>query len=170
MLIRRETPNDISAVAAVVTAAFAKPETAEPIETTLLGWLREDEGWIPELSFVATDGPGIVGHVVCTRGWIDSTPALGLGPLAVHPTHQSRGVGLALMHTVLGAADALGESIVALLGDPGYYSRFGFRPASSLGINAPDPVWGDYFQARPLAVYDGSPSGPFTYAEPFSRM
>lgn len=74
------------------------------------------------------------------------------------------------MHTVLGAADALSESLVCLLGSPDYYSRFGFRPASAIGITAPDPSWGNSFQARPLAVYDGSPAGPFTYAEPFSRL
>ena len=57
-----------------------------------------------------------------------------------------------------------------LLGDPAYYSRFGFKPAKSLGIDAPDPAWGDYFQALPLAAYDSSMVGAFRYAAPFSAL
>jgi putative acetyltransferase len=153
-------------VSSLTLAAFG-----QPVEAQLLEWLRADVGWIPALSFVAISLDGsVAGHVVCTRGWIGDAPALGLGPLSVHPTYQGHGVGSALMHTVLGAADALCESIVLLLGNPDYYSRFGFRPASALGVTAPDLSWGNHFQARPLAVYDGSPAGPFTYAEPFSRL
>jgi putative acetyltransferase len=167
VLIRRETPADISAVSSLTLAAFGRP-----MEAQLLEWLRADVGWIPALSFVAISplGGEVAGHVVCTRAWIGDAPALGLGPLSVHPSYQGRGVGTALMHTVLGAADALSESIVVLLGSTDYYSRFGFRPASALEIIGSDPGWGNHFQARPLAVYDGSPSGPFTYAEPFSRL
>ncbi len=178
MLIRREESGDVEAVRAVVAAAFASPEAPEklPIEVGLLEQLRSDAGWLPTLSLVAvepSDGghhdDTIVGHVVCTRGAVDGVPALGLGPLAVTPDHQGRGVGSALMHTVLGAADALGEPLVALLGEPEYYGRFGFRPSSRDGIAPPDPQWGDYFQVRRLACYRGL-RGTFTYAEPFNRL
>ena len=57
---------------------------------------------------------------------------LALGPLSVRPDRQRQGVGSALMHAVLGAADALGERLVALLGSTAYYPRFGFRPARPL--------------------------------------
>ena len=73
------------------------------------------------------------------------------------------------MHTVLGAAEALGEPLVALLGEPTYYRRFGFVPAQSAGVIAPDPSWGDYFQVRTLAGHDG-PTGRFAYAAPFDRL
>jgi putative acetyltransferase len=181
MLIRRETPEDITAIHAVTKAAFTKPHEPAPVEPDLVDWLRADEGWIPALSMVAVINGEIAGHVVCTRAWI-TTPtvaptawvsestAVGLGPLSVHPVHQRQGVGLALMHAVLGAADALGESLVGLLGSPDYYNRFGFGPASALGITAPDPKWGHYFQARTLSSYDGTQSGTFRYAEPFSRL
>jgi putative acetyltransferase len=180
MLIRRETPKDIAAIHAVTVAAFAKPDQPSPVEADLVGWLRADEGWIPALSLVAVAGDEVIGHVVCTRGWIEppatalvpasESTALGLGPLSVHPDHQRRGVGLALMHAVLGAADALGESLVALLGSQAYYSRFGFEPAGALAIAAPDPQWGNHFQVRALSSYDGTQTGTFRYAEPFSRL
>jgi putative acetyltransferase len=171
MLIRRETPADVPAVNAVTAAAFAKPETVVPVEVTLLDELRTCDAWLPELSLVALGDKGeVVGHVVCTRGRVGTVPALGLGPLSVHPDHQRHGVGLALVHTALGAADSLGEPFVALLGSPAYYGRYGFRPSTDFGITAPNPSWGEYFQVRPLTAHDPALRGAFTYAEPFARV
>ena len=189
MLIRQERPSDVQAIRAVTAAAFEKVEhSAPPVEpdgvpgeATLVGWLRDDQGWVPELSLVAESDPSgaevvgqvvgqVVGHVVATRGRLADRPALGLGPLSVHPAHQGRGIGAALMHTILGAADALGEPVVVLLGDPALYSRFGFVPAAALGIEAPDPAWGDYFQARTLGAWRPEFAGRFRYAAPFDRL
>ncbi|MFJ2759051.1 GNAT family N-acetyltransferase [Nocardioides sp. NPDC087217] len=178
MLIRRERPEDVADIRVVTAAAFSGVEhSAPPIEpdgapgeATLVGWLREDPGWIPELSLVAEANGEIVGHAVATRGTLAGRPALGLGPVSVSPARQRDGVGSALMHAILGAADAMGEPVVILLGSPDYYGRFGFVPASSLGIEAPEPAWGDYFQARPLAAYDPDLRGPFSYAAPFDRL
>jgi putative acetyltransferase len=171
MLIRRETPADLPAVRAVTAAAFARPEQPVPVEVTLLDALRTGDAWLPALSLVATDDRGaVVGHVVCTRGHIGAAPVLGLGPLSVDPGRQRGGVGLALVHTALGAADALGEPIVALLGSPAYYGRYGFRTATEYGIIPPDPAWGKYFQVRTLTAYDPTLRGEFTYAEPFDHV
>lgn len=164
-------------IRAVTAAAFTRVEhSAPPVEAdgvpgeaTLVGWLRDDPGWIPELSLVAEADGEIVGHAVATRGALAGRPALGLGPVSVSPARQRDGVGSALMHAILGAADAMGEPVVVLLGSPDYYRRFGFVPASSLGIVAPDPAWGDYFQARVLATYDEPVRGTFAFAAPFSR-
>lgn len=160
MLIRRETPADVDAIRSVTNLAFKNGP-----EAPLIDWLREDEGWIPELSLVAE---GVVGHVVGTRGYVgDSFPAIGIGPVSVHPDHQGRGVGKALMHAVLGAAEARGELAVILLGSPAYYSRFGFRLASEFGITPPVAEWAPHFQAR---LFGSVPAGEFRYAEPFNRL
>ena len=71
------------------------------------------------------------------------TPALLLGPLAVHPERQNRGVGLALMREGLARAKAMGHALVILVGDEPYYARVGFRklPRDLLimpGPNNPD--------------------------------
>jgi putative acetyltransferase len=164
MLIRRETPDDVPAIAAVTMAAFG------PVETRLLADLRKDEGWLPALSLVAILDGAVIGHVVCTRGYVDSTPVLGLGPIGVQPEQQRRGVGQALMHTMLGAADATDEPLIALLGDPAFYRRFGFITASELSISAPDPSWGHHFQARALSACPPDLTGAFRYASPFSDL
>ncbi|WP_059009899.1 GNAT family N-acetyltransferase [Streptomyces specialis] len=170
MLIRREVPGDRAAVHDVPRAAFGKDAGPPPVEAVLLEALRECDGWLPALSCVAVVEGEVVGHVVGTRGYVGERPGVGLGPLSVRPEHQRRGVGLALVHTVLGAADALGEPFVALLGSPEYYGRFGFGPAAGHGIEAPDPAWGRYFQVRPLTAHDPAVRGTFRYAEPFDRV
>jgi putative acetyltransferase len=169
VLIRRETPNDVAAIRAVVTAAFAG---ADPVpEAWLVDALRADVAWLPALSLVATDRDGtVIGHVLATRGHVDTAPVLGLGPLSVRPDRQRRGVGSALTHAMLGAADALNEPLVALLGDPLYYQRFGFEPCDNYQIAPPVARWRPHFQVRPLAAHDPALRGTFTYAEPFDRL
>jgi putative acetyltransferase len=69
-----------------------------------------------------------------------------------------------------GAAEACDEPLVGLLGEPAYYRRFGFVPATDLGIEAPDPAWGEYFQVRPLWSYGPALRGRFRYAPPFDDL
>jgi putative acetyltransferase len=169
VLIRREAAGDAEAIRAVTAAAFRKPGAAEPpAEATLVDELRAGDAWLPGLSLVALDVAGdVVGHVLCTRGHVADWPVLGLGPLSVRPACQRRGFGSALTRAVLGAGDALGEPLVALLGSPDYYGRFGFRPSTDYGIVAP---WGVNFQVRTLSGYGGGIAGEFRYARPFELM
>jgi putative acetyltransferase len=177
LYVRRSSPEDVGPIRALTAEAFAiaphrappADDTDDPGEAALVVWLLQDPAAIPQLSLVAERGDELVGHVVCSRGRIDDAPALGLGPVSARPDQQRGGVGSALMYAVLGAAQALDEPVVVLLGDPAYYLRFGFGPASALGIAAPEPQWGDLFQA--LALGTGpAPRGTFRYAEPFDRL
>jgi putative acetyltransferase len=176
VLIRREAPGDAGTIYAVTAAAFARQAAGEPpgeppAEATLVDALRASGAWLPALSLVAAAVDGdLIGHVVCSRGSVDAEPVLALGPLSVRPDWQRRGVGSALMHAVLGAADALGEPLVALLGSTGYYPRFGFRPAGEHRITPPQPQWEPHFQVRTLTAYRPTLRGRFDYAEPFDHV
>ena len=171
MLVRREAAGDAAAIRAVTAAAFGRPGAVGlPAEATLVDELRASDAWRPNLSLVATgDAGAVIGHVVCTRGRVGDAPALALGPLSVRPDSQRRGVGSALMHAVLGAADALGEPLVALLGSPGYYRRFGFVLSDTCDIAAPRPEWQPHFQVRLLSAFRPGLRGTFAYPEPFDR-
>jgi putative acetyltransferase len=177
LIVRRERLDDAAPIRRVVAAAFTgvahaaasvEPDHA-PGEATLVTWLREDPSWLPRLSLVAEQDGQVVGHVVCTRSRVDGSPTLGLGPLSVQPERQRSGVGTALMHAVLGAADALDEPLVGLVGDPAYYGRFGFKPSGEYAIAPSDPAWAEYFQVRTLTAYAGA-AGTFRFAAPFDRL
>jgi putative acetyltransferase len=168
VLIRREHPDDIVAIRDLHRAAFAAD--GEPMEVRLVDALRESDAWIPALSWVAELGGAVVGHVVCTRGHVADTLAVGLGPLGVRPELQGTGVGSALMYASIGAADALDEPLIALLGDQKYYGRFGFVAAARHAIRPPEADWGEHFQVRTLTAWRPSISGTFRYASPFTSV
>src|SRR5215831_6545429 len=137
MEIRRERSGDEPQIYQVHAAAFrAAGESADPPAASLVDELRQSDDWAPALSFVAVVDDAVVGNVACSYGRVVPSGGrmLYLGPLGVRPERQRQGVGQALMHAVLGAADALDEPVVVLRGDPGYYQRFGFVPARSVGI------------------------------------
>jgi putative acetyltransferase len=168
VFLRRERALDQSAVRAVHSAAFGGGVGSA--ETRLVDELRTDHDIIAALSIVAVVDGDIIGHVIGSRASIADRPSIGLGPLGVLPAWQRRGVGQALMHAVLAAADALDEPVVALLGDPEYYCRFGFAPGVTLGILPPVPEWERHFQVRPLNAWDDSLRGTFRYARAFDRL
>lgn len=170
VLLRRELPEDQEPIRAVHSAAFGHPgDSGPPLEVGVVDKLRDSDAWLPALSLVALVDGAVAGHVVCSRATLEPSghPALGLGPLGVLPEHQRQGVGSALMHAVLGAADALDEPLVVLLGHRSYYPRFGFVPATILEIEPPVADWGSSFQARRLSTYRRELRGRFRYASAF---
>jgi putative acetyltransferase len=170
MLIRRETPSDRSAIHAVHDAAFARGDGSVAPEPGLVDVLRAAGDIVPELSLVAEVDGAVVGHVAGSRARLDADGSVGIGPLGVRPDHQGQGVGSALMHAVLAAADALHFPEAVLLGDPRYYQRFGFRLALPLGVIPPDPAWSEHFQVRTLASWSADRKGAFRYAPGFDDV
>ncbi len=167
VLVRREQPPDVPAVRAVHSAAFRR---GAAVEAPLADALRDGGHVLPPLTLVAEVDGAVVGSVVTSTGTVAAREVPALGPVGVLPAHQGRGVGGALLHAVLGAADALGAPCVLLLGDPGLYGRYGFAPAAASGVQAPDPSWGAYFQLRRLSAWDARVRGPFRYAPPFDGL
>ena len=92
--------------------------------------LREGSQAVDSLSLLIRDAQlGIVGSISFwpLRVGDQGTPALLLGPLAVHPQRQNLGIGLALMREGLARARAMGHRLVILVGDAPYYARVGFK-------------------------------------------
>lgn len=170
-MLRPEMPGDAEAVTSVHRAAFPVPEGAdEPMEVGLVAALRDGGHLLEGVTLVAEVDDRVVGHVACSRGWVgsgsaDRAPAVGIGPIGVLPVVQGRGVGAALMTTVTRLATDAGETLLALLGDPAWYARFGYVTSTDVGVEAPDPAWGVHFQVRPLVP--DHPTGRFHYAPPF---
>ena len=176
LVLRSEEPEDREKILALTAEAFAvSPATGlaaegEPIEVELLRQLFDSEGYLPEFSIVAVLDGEVVGHVISSRGWVAEHELLGLGPIGVTPRLQRHGIGSALMNETIARANAAGESGIALLGSTEYYPRFGFVPATSLGVLPPEELWGDGFQLLPLALWPGGVHGTFRYAAPFEGL
>lgn len=129
--IRRETPRDIPKVRAINEEAFG-----QPLEADVVDKLRAQCEEV--LSLVAEDKDTVVGHILFSPAVIESpkgsVSGMGLAPVSVAQDHQRKGVGSALIRQGLAMLRAGGCPFVIVLGHPEYYPRFGFRPASSLGI------------------------------------
>jgi putative acetyltransferase len=172
VLIRRYEYTDADRVREIHAQAFRRIDApdAVPPEVALFDALVEADDVIPQLSLVAVGDADLVGHVMCSRATVEVRAVAALGPISVDPRNQRQGVGLAMMHAVLSAADALDVPLVGLLGSLQYYSRFGFTLAKTLGIESPYPELSHHFQVRILAGYDSSISGRFRYAPAFDLV
>ncbi|MGF6832717.1 putative N-acetyltransferase YhbS [Paenarthrobacter sp. TE4293] len=176
VVLRPERPEDREEILELTAQAFSiSPVTGEPVEGTpievgLLRELFECDEYLPEFSIVADMGGEIIGYAISTRGWIGDLELIALGPIGVLPPFQKRGVGSALMRETAARATAAGEPGIALLGSPLYYPRFGYVPATSLGVQPPEPVWGDHFQLLTLPGWPDGVRGTFRYAAPFNGL
>jgi putative acetyltransferase len=160
--IRPATDADREAILAVVRAAFSGDgrDGSEEVSIVEGTWAR---GAAFELVAVDDDGR-LVGHVQAAEGDLDGRGVVGVAPLGVAPDRQRSGVGSALMRELLERAEAAGLPMLVLLGDPGYYARFGFEPSGPLGIFYPPAGEGSpHFQVHRLSAHDPGLRGRYTY-------
>jgi putative acetyltransferase len=138
--VRAEQPGDAAAIRRVHERAFGRAN-----EAVLVDALRDAGAHV--VSLVAEDDDGaVVGHIVFSRVAVgDGGGGLGLGPVAVVPERQGLGLGSLLVRRGLAECRRYGHGVVVVLGHPGFYSRFGFVPASTRGLrseyNAPDDAF-----------------------------
>lgn len=150
MIIRGNTPADLTAIDSLYSAAFPD-EDLLPLVRELLA----DSTNV--LSLVAELDSELVGHVafsMCTLAGTDAALAL-LAPLAVAPTAQRAGVGTALTNAGIELLRKDSAAAILVLGDPSYYSRFGFAPTTS--VSPPFDLPAEYMGAwQLLELYPGA--------------
>jgi putative acetyltransferase len=152
--IRAEAEQDASAIAAVTQAAFAGHPHSRQTEHHIVAALSAAGALL--VSLVAEAKGEVIGHVAFSPVRIDGADMgwVGLGPVSVRPDQQGRGIGTRLVEAGLAAVRNLGKRGCVLVGEPGFYGRFGFRPAP--GLVLPD-VPPEYFLA--LSFADAMPRG-----------
>jgi predicted N-acetyltransferase YhbS len=124
--IRPERPEEARAIGELTTEAFLTAEHSSGSEAGIVDGLREAGALT--ISLVAVEDGVIVGHVAFSPVTIDARPGgwFGLGPVSVRPDRQGSGIGTALIEAGLAQLRDSGAEGCVLLGDPGYYRRFGF--------------------------------------------
>lgn len=130
ILIRAETDKDIPMVEDILCSAFRTDA-----ECKVVNAIRQNGN--ATISLVAEVDGNVVGHILFSPVRTHPlTPerGLGLAPLAVHPTYQSKGIGSQLIRHGLNLCKELNIDYVVILGSPKYYSRFGFEKASVKGF------------------------------------
>ncbi len=166
--IRHEGPGDIDAIGQINDMAFGGPA-----EGQLVTALRENDAVL--LSLVALCEDRLVGHILYTPASIESktmaVDGAALGPMAVHPEFQRRGIGTRLIHTATRFLRQSHCPFVIVLGHPEYYPRFGFEPAGDSGIAC---EWEVPYEAFMLLILDSAKmkdvSGIARYRPEFSSV
>ncbi len=147
MKIRPEKPSEFSFIYTLVKIAFQTAKVSDGDEQDYVDTLRAGDGYIPELALVAEANRKIIGHIMFTKTFVltgvSRVEVLLLAPLSVELSHRNRGVGSKLVKEGFRLAKQLGYTAVFVVGDPSYYSRFGFRSSARFGIKhvpmIPDP-------------------------------
>jgi len=161
-MIRPETPADAAAIASLTKAAFLTAPHTSHTEAFIVNALRRAGAL--NVSLVVEQGGELVGHVATSPVVVsDGTPGWhGLGPISVLPVCQGRGIGSALMRAALQALREQGAAGCMLVGEPGYYRRFGFRNEAQLVYLDIPP---EYFMVLPFT--DAVPRGTVLFHEAF---
>ena len=152
MILRPETDTDRAAIHALTTAAFDGHPHSDGSEPRIIDALREADGLT--LSLIAESDGKIIGHAAFSPvEWSGQGDWYGLGPVSVAPDRQSRGVGLRLIEAGLAALRRRGARGCVVMGEPAYYSRFGFVQDPRLTYPGPPP---EYFMALGFGPIEGS--------------
>jgi putative acetyltransferase len=161
-LVRKEVASDAFAIDAVTIAAFRAAAHSSHTEQFIIRALRTDGQMA--VSLVADEDGKVIGHVAVSPVAIsDGTPGwYGLGPISVAPERQGQGIGTLLMHHALSELKVLGAAGCVVLGEPSYYSRFGFTAEPVLVLPG---VPAEYFQA--ISLKGSLPRGEVKYHAAF---
>ncbi len=160
MSIRAATPKDRAAIRLVEEHAFGQQAEAGLVDAIVAS------GDVV-LELVAEEEGSVVGHILFSRLHVDDGgrgfPAVALAPLAVEPSFHGSGIGGALVREAHLRLRQAGETLSIVLGEPTYYSRFGYSRARAAAYES------DYQceALQALAWGDAPESGRLAYAPAF---
>jgi predicted N-acetyltransferase YhbS len=138
LTIKCEEKTEFEMIYDFVREAFATAAVSDGCEQDLVNMLRTSENYIPELALVAIDNGQLVGHIMLTKFAFERM--LLLAPLAIKLDYRHQGIGTKLVQRAFELAKQMNYTSVVVLGDPNYYSRFGFRPSINFGITCTNEI------------------------------
>ena len=148
MNIRLATEKDYPTIYELVKIAFQTAQVTDGQEQEFVEKLRASNNYIPALEFVAEENGEMVGHVMLTKqivnGEQSDVESLLVAPLCVKFEVRNQKIGAQLMEYSLNEAKKIGYSSAFLVGNPAYYSRFGFRATNEFGIQNATEIPNEY--------------------------
>ena len=161
-ILRPERVSEYREMETIVRDAFWDRYCPGCSEHLVVHKMRNSAAVVPELCLAAEADGELAGGIwyakAAIRNGENEYAVLTMGPVCVKPELQSRGIGAALIRKTLSLAAGKYPAVI-IYGDPGYYGRFGFRPASEFGITDADGNPCPAILIRPLA--DDIPGGAF---------
>jgi putative acetyltransferase len=126
VIIRPERPDDIEAISTITEMAFRTCPYGEHTEQFIIEALRRAGAL--SVSLVAELDTQVAGHIAFSPVEISdgSSGWYALGPVSVVPELQGQGIGQALVNAGLDELHSLEAAGCVLVGEPGFYRRFGF--------------------------------------------
>lgn len=160
--IRMERPSDYRETENVVRDAFWNFYSPGCDDHYLVHIMRDHTTFVPELDVVAVYEGEIVGNVVYLTTYIEGDDGtryevLSLGPVAVLPKYQGKGVGAKLIAYTKELAKKMGYRAILLYGNPTFYTKQGFNAAEKYGIRDADNMYADALHV--CGLYDGALDG-----------
>lgn len=158
--IRPATARDREAIRLVEEHAFGQKAEAGLVDALV-------DGGDAVVELVAVEDGQVVGHILFSRLFVEqngkATPAVALAPLAVEPSFHGTGIGGALIREAHIKLREAGEKLSIVLGDPGYYGRFGYTHERAAKFDS--DYQGEALQA--LAWGEAPEAGRLVYASAF---
>ena len=148
--IRDERPEDRAAIYELTRVAFETMPFSGGDEQDLVDALRRNGALT--ISLFATRLNQIVGHIAFSPTDSSTPDWYSLGPVSVLPELQRKGIGKKLIGEGLDRLRSLGAVGCILVGDPRYYTKFGFQLAPD---SAPSRQPREYFMVKPLSEKPG---------------
>ena len=150
LYVRGEKAADYDTITEINRLAFGRED-----EGILINDIRKTRSYEFGFSLVAVKEDKILGHALFSKGFITHRgrrfKCLVLGPVAVHPEHQRRGIGKALINEGLERAKEVGFGAVIVVGDPVYYTQFGFKPAVTMKLRTSMKIPDENFMAKEIS-------------------
>ena len=154
MKLREIQNEDYKLVEEVITKAFEQSNHGHNGEATLVETIRELPTYNRELEIVALIDNDIVGHGVLSeavvKNDINDLKGLVLAPLSVAPDYQNQGIGSHVLLELEKRAKETDYAFITILGDPSFYSRFGYVPAKNFHVSSPLDVPSEYLLMKKL--------------------
>ena len=143
MKIRTENESDIKQITAIHDQAFKGRDEVKIVET-----LRRNKNLT--ISLVCEIDVILAGHIAYSpvRDKNEEVIGIGLAPVAVLPALHNQGIGSQLIEQGNKEAFDMGFKKIFVLGDPEYYSRFGFVSAKEYNYYCEYDPEGNHFMIQ----------------------